>query len=100
MKKSLLLASFCLSATVFAASKDVSESAHVQQQATTHFAATKALALNSQTKRIELLERERSCTEKAANREGLLACVKHTQEATRSMHEQHLAKIRAQYNVK
>lgn len=100
MKKSLLLALFCLSSTVVAAPNDINETTHLQSQAKSQFAVTKALAIDSQTKRIELLERERACTEKAANREGLLACVKHTQEATRSMHEQHLTKLRAQYNVK
>lgn len=100
MKKLLLLSLIGLSFTVSAEERNQSSSAPVAQSSTSsYFARTKERALQSQTMRIAVLEKERECTKKTVNREQLYACVRISREATNSMHEKQLAGIRRQYSL-
>lgn len=100
MKKLLLLSLIGLSFTAVAADKENSASSPVAQAASSsYFARTKERALQSQTVRIALLEKERECTKKTVNREQLYACVRISREANNSMQEKQLASIRKQYSL-
>lgn len=100
MKKLLLLSLIGLSFTATALEKEQSSTGHVAQPSTSsYFARTKERALQSQSIRIAVLEKERECTKKTVNREQLYACVRISREAMNAMHEKQLASVRKQYSL-